>query len=276
MKMRIWLPVAAILFLSACGSKPTEKGTDLAKANTTYQNELMELLMDAKPGAVIEIPAGVFAIDTELSLVVDGVTIRGQGMDKTILNFRNQAAGAQGLLVTASNFTIENLAIEDTKGDAIKINKGENIIVRKVRTEWTQGPKTENGAYGIYPVQTKNVLIEDSVAIGASDAGIYVGQSQNVVVRRNRAEFNVAGIEIENCIDADVYENLATNNTRNFGHAGTPVASVPAGTGVIVNSNDQVEIFDNDIADNKTANIIISALFSAGYSDSAMSGDFDP
>ena len=97
MKMRIWLPVAAILFLSACGSKPTEKGTDLAKANTTYQNELMELLMDAKPGAVIEIPAGVFAIDTELSLVVDGVTIRGQGMDKTILNFRNQAAGAQPL-----------------------------------------------------------------------------------------------------------------------------------------------------------------------------------
>jgi len=306
MKMRIWLPVAAILFLSACGSKPAEKGTDLSKANTTYQNELMELLMDAKPGAVIEIPAGVFAIDTELSLVVDGVTIRGQGMDKTILNFRNQAAGAQGLLVTASNFTIENLAIEDTKGDAIKINKGENIIVRKIRTEWTQGPKTENGAYGIYPVQTKNVLIEDSVAIGASDAGIYVGQSQNVVVRRNRAEFNVAGIEIENCIDADVYENLATNNTggilvfnmpqlqqagyrtrvynnraianntRNFGHAGTPVASVPAGTGVIVNSNDQVEIFDNEIADNKTANIIISALFSAGYSDSAMSADFDP
>src|SRR5690606_4905351 len=306
MKMRIWLPVAAILFLSACGSKPAQNGTDLSKANTTYQNELMELLMDAKPGAVIEIPAGVFAIDTELSLVVDGVTIRGQGMDKTILNFRNQAAGAQGLLVTASNFTIENLAIEDTKGDAIKINKGENIIVRKVRTEWTQGPKTENGAYGIYPVQTKNVLIEDSVAIGASDAGIYVGQSQNVVVRRNRAEFNVAGIEIENCIDADVYENLATNNTggilvfnmpqlqqagyrtrvynnraianntRNFGHAGTPVASVPAGTGVIVNSNDQVEIFDNEIADNKTANIIISALFSAGYSDSAMSADFDP
>jgi len=191
-------------------------------------------------------------------------------------------------------------------GDAIKINKGENIIVRKIRTEWTQGPKTENGAYGIYPVQTKNVLIEDSVAIGASDAGIYVGQSQNVVVRRNRAEFNVAGIEIENCIDADVYENLATNNTggilvfnmpqlqqagyrtrvynnraianntRNFGHAGTPVASVPAGTGVIINSNDQVEIFDNEIADNKTANIIISALFSAGYSDSAMSADFDP
>ena len=55
--------------------------------------------------------------------------------------------------------------------------------------------------------------MEDNVAIGASDAGIYVGQSANVVVRRNRAEWNVAGIEIENTVDAHVYENVATNNT---------------------------------------------------------------
>ena len=44
---------------------------------------------------------------------------------------------------------------------------------------------------GLYPVRTRNVLIEDSVAIGASDAGIYVGQSRDVVVRNNRAEYNV-------------------------------------------------------------------------------------
>ena len=50
-------------------------------------------------------------------------------------------------------------------------------MIRRVRTEWTRGPHTENGAYGIYPVQTENVLIDESVAVGASDAGIYVGQS---------------------------------------------------------------------------------------------------
>jgi hypothetical protein len=43
------------------------------------------------------------------------------------------------------------------------------------------------------------------------------------------------------------------------------VASVPAGAGVVVNSNSKVEIFDNDIADNKTANLIISAYFSTNY-----------
>ena len=43
------------------------------------------------------------------------------------------------------------------------------------------------------------------------------------------------------------------------------MASVPAGAGVIVNSNSKVEIFDNDIADNQTANLIISAYFSTNY-----------
>ncbi len=99
------------------------------------------------------------------------------------------------------------------KGDGLKVNEGENITIRGVRVEWTRGPDTDNGAYGLYPVQTRNVLIEDSVVIGASDAGIYVGQSQNIVVRRNRAERNVAGVEIENCIGADVYDNVATGNT---------------------------------------------------------------
>lgn len=290
--------------LAACGRKEAA-----APASPTgpaaYQDALMTQLLDAKPGDVIELPEGVFAFDRSLSLAVDGVTIRGKGMNKTILSFKNQVAGAEGLLVTASNFTAEDFAIEDTKGDALKVNEGENIIIRRVRTEWTGGPKTENGAYGIYPVQATNVLLESNVAIGASDAGIYVGQSKNVVVRYNRAERNVAGIEIENTFDADVYENVATDNTggilvfnmpnlsqpgartrvfnneanannrKNFGHPGTPVATIPAGSGVVINSNDQVEIFDNDIRDNKTANIIIASVFSSGLSKDGMKDDFD-
>jgi len=196
-----------VVMAAACG--PADEGRDVSSADVSYQDQLIERLIDAQPGDVIEIPEGVFAFDRSLSLMVDGVTIRGAGMDRTILSFKNQIAGAEGLLVTASDFTIEDLAIEDTIGDALKVNEGENIIIRRVRTEWTNGPDTENGAYGIYPVQTVNTLIEDCVAIAAADAGIYVGQSRNVVIRRNRAEFNVAGIEVENTIGADVYENIA-------------------------------------------------------------------
>jgi hypothetical protein len=63
-------------------------------------------------------------------------------------------AGPEGLLVYGNGFTIENLTIEDSKGDGLKINDGDTITVRKVKVQWTGGPKVTNGAYGIYPVKT--------------------------------------------------------------------------------------------------------------------------
>ncbi|MBT8432828.1 MAG: right-handed parallel beta-helix repeat-containing protein [Altererythrobacter sp.] len=303
--MKKLFAVAALSFtLAACSG--TDSADEMPLGDPGFEEELMAQLLDAQPGDVITIPEGKFPITRSLSLTVDGVTIRGAGMDKSILSFKGQVSGAEGLLVTASDFTIEGLAIEDTIGDALKISEGNNIVIRGVRTEWTDGYKTENGAYGIYPVQTTNVLMEDNVAIGASDAGIYVGQSGNVVVRRNRAEYNVAGIEIENTVDADVYENVATNNTggilvfnmpnlpqlgertrvfnnkvlgnntENFGHEGTPVASVPAGSGIVITSNDKVEVFDNEIKNNQTANIIISSVFSTNYSGLSAQPNYDP
>ena len=289
-------PVIGMLCLLAVAC--SQSGTapqGLSAADAAFQKQLQEQILDAKPGSVIEIPPGKHALDRVLTLRANGVTIRGAGQDKSILSFKHEISGPEGMLVYANDFTIENLAIEDSKGDGLKINDGQNITIRGVRVEWTAGPQTTNGAYGIYPVKSRNVLIEDSSSIGASDAGIYVGQSQNVIVRRCRAEKNVAGIEIENTIGADVYENTATGNTggilvfnmpnlsqpghstrvfrnksvgnnlANFAAKGAAVASVPAGAGVVVNSNSKVEIFDNDIADNQTANLIVSAYFSTNY-----------
>jgi parallel beta-helix repeat protein len=296
--------LALVLLFAACGKEdppPADAGA------IAFQKELQRQLITAQPGDVITIPAGVHPINRGLSLNVSGVTIRGEGMDESILSFKGQVQGAEGLLVNASDFTIEDLAIEDTAGDGLKVNEGRNIVIRRVRTEWTNGPDENNGAYGIYPVQTENVLVEENVAIGASDAGIYVGQSRNVIVRNNRAERNVAGIEIENTFSADVYGNEARentggilvfnmpdlpqpghstrvyqntivgNNTDNFGAEGTPVASVPAGSGIVINSNDRVEIFDNDIADNDTANIIISSYYATGWEGiREMGEEYDP
>ena len=298
---------ALLLTLAACQKNETAPASAaVAAGDAGFAAQLHERLLDAKAGDVIEIPAGKFSFDRSLTLRADGVTIRGAGMDQSVLSFKGQKAGAEGLLVNGDDFTIENLTIEDSKGDGLKISESKNVTIRKVKVQWTGGPSTKNGAYGLYPVLTKNVLIEDSVAIGASDAGIYVGQSDGVIVRRSRAESNVAGIEIENTINADVYENVATkntggilvfnmpnltqqggnirvfnnkviaNNTENFGAKGTPVASVPAGSGMVVNANDDVEIFDNEISDNATANFIISSVYSTGYKDSSMAKDFDP
>ncbi len=278
------------LLLSACNSA-TESGLSASLSPADFQKRLQEDLIKAKPGSVIELPEGKFKLDKTLSLNVDKVTVRGKGMDKTILSFSGQTAGSAGLLVKANDFVIEDIGIEDSAGDALKVENGTNITIRRVRVEWTGGPKETNGPYGIYPVTCKNVLIEDSVAIAASDAGIYVGQSDSVIMRRNRAERNVAGIEIENTKNADVYENVATNNTGgimafnlpdlpvqggqnvriynnkiianntpNFAPTSQIVSGLPTGTGILVMAIRNVEVFKNVIKDNNTANINITSF----------------
>ena len=180
--------------------------TKIVKPGETAQYELQAALINASPGDVIELQAGTYHFNTEINVVCDNVTIRGAGRDETVLSFRDQAAGSSGIVATGNAFVIENLAVEDTVGNAIKVLGAQDVTFRNVRVEWTDGPKDTNGAYGIYPVECSNVLIDNCVSIGASDAGIYVGQSQDVIVRGCFAKQNVAGIEIENTLRADVFE----------------------------------------------------------------------
>ncbi len=280
--------------LGSCGSE-SEPEAPQAAVPMSFEESLQTQLIQAQPGDVIVIPAGTHQITRSLSLNVPGVTIRGAGMNETILSFGGQVQGAEGLLVTADDFVIEDLAIEDTVGDALKVNESRNVTIRRVRTEWTNGPDSENGAYGIYPVQSSNVLIDGAVAIGAADAGIYVGQSSQIVVRNSRAEYNVAGIEIENSTFADVYDNVATNNTggilvfdlpnlevqggqatrvfnnqvyrnntENFAPEGAIVGNVPPGTGLLVLANDNIEVFENRFWDNGNVNIMIYSFTLGG------------
>ncbi|MBC6982594.1 parallel beta-helix domain-containing protein [Caulobacter sp. 17J80-11] len=298
--------VSALMALAACDQAP-KAGADGLIRDPAFETKLQEQLLDAKAGDVITIPAGKYLLTKTLSLAVDGVTIRGAGMDKTVLSFAGQVSGGEGVNVTGNGVTVEDIGIEDAGGNGFKANGVKDLTLRRVRAEWTAGPNPKNGAYGLYPVQTQNLLIEDCVVKGASDAGIYVGQSRNIVVRNNRAEYNVAGIEIENSIGADVYGNTATNNTggilvfnmpnipvsgigtrvyknqvfanntKNFAAEGAAVRSVPAGSGVLINSNDGVEIFDNDIHDNKTLNVGISSYYSTGYQNkTGIAPNFDP
>ena len=252
------------------------------------QEKIQEALILANPGDIIQLTAGVYDLEDSLSLDVDGVTVQGDGHENTILDFSGQKSGAQGLMVTSDEVILRNFAVLDSKGDAIKVKGSNGISFINVRTEWSGGPKSSNGAYGLYPVESKNVLIDGCIAIGASDAGIYVGQSENIIVRNSIAKFNVAGIEIENSYYADVYDNTAEentggilvfdlpglpqqgghdvrvfnnsifhNNTDNFAPEGNIVGEVPRGTGIIIMANSNVEIFDNRIEDHETVGIAV-------------------
>ena len=256
--------------------------------NSNSQEEIQEALIDLEPGDILTLEPGEYFFEDGLSLDVSDVIFEGSGINNTILNFGEQISGAQGLLVTSDGVTLRDFAILDAKGDAIKVIGADGIKMIRLRTEWTGGPKETNGAYGFYPVESKDVLIDGCIAIGASDAGIYVGQSQNIIVKNSVAQYNVAGIEIENSYYADVFDNLASHNTGgilvfdlpdlpqqgghhvrvfrnkainndtdNFAPEGNIVGEVPRGTGIIIQANSDVEVFDNDIYGNGTVNLSI-------------------
>lgn len=293
------LLAAAPLLVGGCasqdgqdGQKPPAKVTVITPGPEA-QRKATEAFIKAKDGETIEFAEGKFEFDKSLRLEdVKDVTVRGKGMDKTIMNFAKLQAGTggEGIIANIDGFTLQDLEIQDTKADAVKTQGVDRVTFRNVRVQWTRGPNTDNGAYGLYPVLSSNVLIEGCFVSDCSDAGIYVGQSKNVIVRNCRAERNVAGIEIENVIGADVYDNVATENTGgmlvfalpgaemkqkegrqcrvynnkliknnhpNFGKEGNIVAEVPPGTGLMIMANDEVEVFDNEIADNDTTNISI-------------------
>lgn len=254
------------------------------------QERLQTALIDAKPGDVVHLGTGKFELTDGLSLDIANVTVRGDGPGKTILSFDRQKGEAEGLLVTSNGVTIRDLSIQNARANGVKSKGVDKFSMIDLVVEWTGGPKTENGSYGVYPVSSTNVLIDRVTVRGASDAGIYVGQSQNIVVENSRAEYNVAGIEIENSFNADVHDNVSTHNaggilvfdlpglpqmgghstrvfhnevvnndTPNFAPKGNTVAGVPTGTGIMVMANRDIHVFDNHIDGNASGAISLVA-----------------
>ena len=283
------IPITLFAAVSALAlAAPVFAKTIAVAAGEGAQTRLQEALIAAQPGDVVVLAAGRFALTDGLSLDADGVTVRGAGMDASVLDFSAQQGAGEGLLVTSDNVTLRDFAVENTRGDGIKSKGADNIVYYRVRASWTGGPKETNGAYGIYPVSSTGVLIDGCEVSGASDAGIYVGQSKAITVRYNFVENNVAGIEIENSRDALVTGNLVTrntggilvfdlpnlpvmgggntqirdnlvvnNDTPNFAPKGNIVASVRRGTGVMVMANDGVSVSRNRIDGNATAAVMV-------------------
>lgn len=163
----------------------------------------------------------------------------------------------------------------------------------------TRGPgNSSRTRYGLFPVQSRNVLIEGSVATGINDAALYVGQSIDIVIRDNEVYGNVAGLEVENSANAEVYGNHAhdnaagilvfklaglpvqtsdchyihdnrseNNNGPNFGSSGI-ISILPSGIGMLVLSNDGGVFENNVVVGNKSIGLsvvdqqVVNVLFS--------------
>ncbi len=271
------------------GSPVLPEGCDaLVEPSADDQTALQSALLDAPDGSTVCMAAGTFVFNTEVSISGQGITLRGASRDTTILDFTMEDLGGNGVKITGDDVTITALTVRDTPGDGIRGDEVNNIVFDDVAVVWSAAASDENGAYGFYPVGCEGVVIRKSLVVGARDAGVYVGQSSNILVEDNEVHGNVAGIEIENSTDATVrrnhahdntggllifnlpglpvedgkrtlaYENiLENNNLENFAAAGTIVSSVPRGLGVMILASDNNEIRDNTISGNLSTGIVI-------------------
>jgi parallel beta-helix repeat protein len=282
--MKYCIIIAIGFVILSCSQQPTR-----IVEWKSIERSLQTQLITVADNDTIVLPEGNFMFTKGLTMDgKNGVVIRGQGMEKTILSFKNQTEGAQGLMITnGTNITLTDFTVEDAKGDNVKVSDTRGITFKRIRSSWSAGPSNANGAYALYPVLCKLVLIEECEAIGSSDAGIYVGQSDSVIIRNNKAYWNVAGIESENSRWVEIYGNEAYDNTggilifdlpgltqyghttkvydntihdnnhENFATPGNVVASIPPGTGTMILATHDLEMFNNIIKDNTTVGTAI-------------------
>ncbi len=241
--------------------------------------EVIQDVVDrAQPGDTVEIPYGVY--HEKVVVDISNLTIRGipnNNGDYPV--FDGQGVLPEGILSSGNNFEVSHLKFINFTSNGVLVEGVTGVHMHHLWAENT-------GVYGLYPVQSTDIVIEDSVVIGANDAGIYAGQSVQVVIRNNEVYENVLGIEVENTVDSEIYGNHAHDNTMgilvvllpnltskvnidtrihnnliennnhaNFAKEGTAAALAPAGTGIAVIGADGVEIHHNTITGNKTAGV---------------------
>jgi parallel beta-helix repeat protein len=314
-KLALLVTVAVGSTLAGCGgsSGPCDgvTGTCTILASGTAEADIQTKFNTAVDGQTFAFAAGTFSFTRSLVVTNKNITIKGAGMTQTILDFHGLTGTGIGIDASTGhtdNFTVVDLTVQDTPKNGIKAANAIGVTFRRVAVGWTNKDPTTHGDYALYPVFCQKVLVENCDIAGSSDAGIYVGQSSTIVVRNNKAHDNVAGIEIENSISADVYGNTATNNTggilvfdlpgsgnqhdghnvhvynnqiitnntTNFNGGKSTVALVPAGTGTFVLATRDVEVDHNTFSGNKTT--AFSVISYAVPGQGSPSGDplYDP
>ncbi len=273
------------------------------------ESDVANAIATAQTGSTFVFGPGTFAFTNTLTFAATHVTVKGAGIGQTTLDFKGLASGSSGIgidvLDGSDGFAIRDIAVRDPVKNGIKVKGSTGVTFHAVKVSWSAADPRTHGDYAIYPVFCKNVLVESSDISGSSDAGIYVGQSQGIIVKNNTSHDNVAGIEIENSYNADVFGNtvknntagllvfdvpgagnqhdghnvhvhmniIDSNNTPNFNATGSIVAKVPAGTGSFVLGTRDVEFDHNTYSNNMTTAFSVDSYYVA---DSSWTSAQDP
>lgn len=247
---------------------------------------IQDVVDQARPGDTVMIAYGTYHERVVVDL--NDISILGiPNDDGNWPTLDGQGELTEAIISSGNNFEVGNLRVVNYTDNGILVEGVTGVHLHDIYAE-------NVGTYGLYPVQSTDVLIEDSEVIGADDAGIYAGQCVDVVVRNNVVHGNVLGIELENTVGGEIYGNHAYDNTNgilivllpqltsqvslntvvydnivednnhvNFAESGTAASLMPSGAGIGIVAADHVEVYDNEIRGNNTAGIGIFSLLVA-------------
>ena len=270
------------------GGEEAAEDSDDPQTIMVQPGESIQAAVDrARPGDTVEIPYGVY--HERVAVDMSDITLRGvanEAGEWPVLD--GQEALSEAVIASGNNFTVGNLHVRNYTDNGVLVEGSQGVHFHDIVAE-------NVGTYGVYPVRSSDVVIERVTVSGVDDAGIYAGQSENVIVRDSTAFGNVIGIELENTLGGEVYNNhlygnsngilivllpqltskissgakvynnvVEDNNIANFAPEGATARIVPPGSGILLIGADDNEVYGNTIRNNKTAGLAIFSLTGTG------------
>jgi cytochrome c peroxidase len=283
-------PARELVERTTITARTSDEAREAQTINVRQGESIQQAVDRALPGDTVLVEPGVYYetvyVDT------NGITLKGvvDGDSRPWLDGEGQRS--DGFNTTGNDFTLEGFGLRGYIGNAVLTTGAQRVIYRDLIIEGVSGGDHKT-IYGIYPVECTDVLVENTSVTGIADAGIYIGQSRGPIVVRNNVVFgNVTGIEIENSTNADVYDNhvydntagilvfllpnnpskvgyntrvynnlIEHNNHANFADPNAIVSKVVPGTGIMIMTADNTEVFDNVIRDQQTVGVALTSLY---------------
>jgi parallel beta-helix repeat protein len=275
---------------------------------------IREALAAARSGDTIEVGPGVYHEGlpgdlNALTVTVDGIELVGKPRHGHPVVLENAGNQSFGIWVSPANSAGPGPEADPEKppcgfdGSTIRGFALEGFTIRgfaqhglhlacvehfRIEDNVSEG----NHVYGLFPVLSRDGILSGNLVRGSDkDAGIYVGQSDRVLIAGNRAEDNLLGLEVENSRDCSVYGNELTGNTlgiivdilpdkirltqertvvagnrvhdnnrANSAEPGDIIAVLPPGIGILLSGADTTRVALNHVHGNQFAGIAVVSL----------------
>lgn len=193
-------------------------------------------LASASPGDRIQVLPGVYHEGSQgdlnaITITASGIELVGLSSPTRPVILENAGGQSFGIWVSpadsvgvgpesnaenppcvVSGATIKGFSLS---GFTVRGFGADGVHLACVNGFWLTGNVADgNAVYGLFPIASRNGVISRNEAMHtSSDASIYVGQSENVLIAANRVHENLLGIEVENSRNCSVTGNEVYGNT---------------------------------------------------------------